>query len=89
MNEEAYKKTIDTGVAHYWSRSRKKIWRKGETSGNEQIIKDILVDCDQDAILLKVEQKGGACHTGYKSCFYRNSTGKIVGKKVFNPDEVY
>lgn len=89
MNDEALAKTLETGVAHYWSRSRKKLWRKGETSGNEQIVKEILVDCDEDAILLKVEQLGGACHTGYRSCFYRTIEGKVVGKKVFDPGEVY
>ncbi|MFQ6072021.1 MAG: phosphoribosyl-AMP cyclohydrolase [Methanosarcinales archaeon] len=89
MNEEALKKTIETKIAHYWSRSRNKLWRKGESSGHEQIVHDILVDCDGDAILLKVEQKGGACHTGYKSCFYRTIDGKIVCERVFNPDDIY
>lgn len=89
MNEEALKMTLETGIAHYWSRSRSKIWRKGETSGNEQIVKDILIDCDGDALLLKVEQIGGACHMGYRSCFYRKIDGKIVGEKVFEPDDVY
>lgn len=89
MNSIALSKTLETGVAHYWSRSRGKLWRKGESSGNEQIVKEILVDCDEDAILLKVEQKGGACHTGYRSCFYRTMDGRIVGKRIFDPDEVY
>lgn len=89
MNSIALSKTLETGVAHYWSRSRGKLWRKGESSGNEQIVKEILVDCDEDAILLKVEQKGGACHTGYRSCFYRTLDGRIVGKRIFDPDEVY
>lgn len=89
MNSIALEKTVETGVAHYWSRSRGKLWRKGESSGNEQIVKEILVDCDADAILLKVEQKGGACHTGYRSCFYRTLEGRIVGERVFDPDEVY
>lgn len=71
MNKEALKKTIDTGKAHYWSRSRKKLWLKGETSGNYQYIKSINIDCDADTLLIKVEQKGCACHTGHYSCFYR------------------
>lgn len=89
MNDEALQKTRETGVAHYWSRSRKKLWLKGESSGHIQRIKEIRVDCDQDAILLLVEQVGGACHTGYRSCFYRTIDGKIVGEKVFEPDDVY
>jgi phosphoribosyl-AMP cyclohydrolase len=89
MNDEAIKKTIETGRAHYWSRSRKKLWLKGESSGHFQIVREIRVDCDEDAILLLVEQKGGACHTGYNSCFYRTINGKVIGKKVFEPQEVY
>jgi phosphoribosyl-AMP cyclohydrolase len=89
MNDEALQKTRETGVAHYWSRSRKKLWLKGESSGNVQRVKEIRVDCDGDAILLLIEQEGGACHTGYRSCFYRNIDGKIVGEKVFEPDDVY
>ncbi len=89
MNEEALKLTIETGKAHYWSRSRNKLWRKGETSGNEQLVKDILIDCDGDSVLLKVKQIGGACHTGYRSCFYRRIDGEIIGKKVFDPGEKY
>ena len=89
MNEEALRLTIETGKAHYWSRSRNKLWRKGEISGNEQLVKDILIDCDGDTVLLKVKQIGGACHTGYRSCFYRRIDGEIVGKKVFDPEEKY
>ena len=89
MDEEALRLNIETGKAHYWSRSRGKLWRKGEISGNEQIIKDILIDCDEDAILLKVKQIGGACHTGYRSCFYRRINGEIVSEKVFDPEEKY
>jgi phosphoribosyl-AMP cyclohydrolase len=89
MNNEALQKTRETGIAHYWSRSRKKLWLKGESSGHFQRIKEIRVDCDEDAILLLVEQEGGACHTGYRSCFYRTIDGKIVGEKVFEPDDVY
>ncbi|MCK4398093.1 MAG: phosphoribosyl-AMP cyclohydrolase [Methanophagales archaeon] len=89
MDEEALRLSRETGKAHYWSRSRRKLWRKGEISGNEQIIKDILIDCDEDAVLLKVKQIGGACHTGYRSCFYRRLNGEIVGEKVFEPEEKY
>lgn len=76
MNEEALKLTLETGIAHYWSRSRQSLWKKGETSGNMQHIRDIYTDCDQDAILLKVEVEGNGptCHTGRKSCFYRKIT---------------
>lgn len=70
MNEEALNKTLETGMAHYWSRSRQKLWFKGETSGNYQYIKSISLDCDSDTILLKIEQKGAACHTGSFSCFF-------------------
>ena len=89
MDEEALRLSRETGKAHYWSRSRGKLWRKGEISGNEQIIEDILIDCDEDAVLLKVKQIGGACHTGYRSCFYRRLNGEIVGEKVFEPEEKY
>jgi phosphoribosyl-AMP cyclohydrolase len=89
MNDEALRKTRETGVAHYWSRSRKKLWLKGESSGHFQRVKEIRVDCDKDAVLLLVEQEGGACHTGYRSCFYRTIDGKVVGEKVFEPDDVY
>jgi phosphoribosyl-AMP cyclohydrolase len=89
MNEEALARTRETGKAHYWSRSRKKLWLKGETSGHYQRVLEIRIDCDDDAILLLVEQTGGACHTGYRSCFYRNLDGQVVGEKVFEPDEVY
>ena len=70
-NREAIEKTIETGYAHYWSRSRKKLWKKGETSGNLQKVKQILFDCDEDAVIYKVEQIGAACHTNHRSCFYR------------------
>lgn len=89
MNEESLSKTIKSGKAHYWSRSRNKLWLKGESSGHFQIVREIRIDCDKDAILLKVEQEGGACHTGYRSCFYRTIDGKIVGEKVFEPEDVY
>lgn len=71
INEEALKRTIETGEAHYWSRSRKEVWHKGGTSGNVQKLVELLVDCDQDAIWMKVEPAGPACHTGAQSCFYR------------------
>ena len=92
MNEETVKKTIETGRVHFWSRSRKKIWVKGETSGHTQEVKDLFVDCDMDAILVKAEQKVAACHTGYRSCFYRKIEGDgltVCDEKVFDEKEVY
>ncbi len=94
MNREAWLKTLETGNATFWSRSRNKLWIKGESSGHVQLVKGIYLDCDSDTVLLKVEQVGGAaCHTGYQSCFYReimkNGEVKISGEKVFNPEEVY
>ena len=93
MNEEAWQKTLETGLAHYYSRTRQTLWQKGSSSGHVQRVKEIYVDCDEDTVLLKIEQVGGAaCHTGYRSCFYRKVEGdalKIVGAKVFNPEEVY
>ena len=89
MNDEALAKTRETGKAHYWSRSRKKLWLKGETSGHIQHVREIRIDCDNDAILLLIEQEGGACHTGYRSCFYRTIDGIVVGEKVFDPEVVY
>lgn len=94
MNEEALEKTIATGKTHFYSRSRDKLWCKGESSGHTQEVKQILVDCDSDTLLLRVKQKGGACHTGYYSCFYRRlepdgKTWKAIGKKVFDPEKVY
>jgi phosphoribosyl-AMP cyclohydrolase len=89
MDEEALNKTIETRRAFYWSRSRRKLWKKGESSGHEQIVHEILIDCDADALLLKVEQIGGACHTGYRSCFFRTIDGEVIGEKLFDPDEVY
>lgn len=72
MNEEAFNKTLETGEAHYWSRSRQELWHKGATSGNIQIVEEMRIDCDQDAVLLIINQKGsGACHTGRSNCFYR------------------
>lgn len=93
MNELAWNKTIETGKAHYWSRSRQKLWMKGEESGNVQLVREIFIDCDADTILLKVEQLGGAaCHTGYETCFHRRySDGgyAVDGVRIFDPREVY
>jgi phosphoribosyl-AMP cyclohydrolase len=89
MNDEALAKTRETGKAHYWSRSSKKLWLKGESSGHIQHVREIRIDCDKDAILLLIEQVGGACHTGYRSCFYRTIDGIVVGEKVFDPEVVY
>ena len=93
INKEAWEATLSTGKATYFSRSRQKLWIKGETSGNIQIVKEIMIDCDDDTVLFKVEQVGGAaCHTGYKSCFYKkvvNGSVEVIGKRVFNPEEVY
>ena len=93
MNQEAWEATLSTGKATYYSRTRQQLWIKGETSGNIQIIKDIRIDCDDDTVILKVDQVGGAaCHTGHKSCFYKkveDGSIRIVGKPIFNPEEVY
>jgi phosphoribosyl-AMP cyclohydrolase len=93
MNRESFAETLSTGRAVYYSRSRKKLWRKGEESGNVQHVRAVYVDCDRDTILLRVEQVGGAaCHEGYRSCFYRQVTPdglQVVGERVFDPDEVY
>lgn len=80
MNREALQKTLETGKSHFWSRSRNALWRKGETSGNEQTMRQIRLDCDGDALLLKVDQKGVACHTGERSCFYRQVDGNEITK---------
>ncbi|MFZ5764746.1 MAG: phosphoribosyl-AMP cyclohydrolase [Thermodesulfobacteriota bacterium] len=93
INDLALAATIATGKAHYWSRSRQKLWLKGETSGHVQLIRDILVDCDEDTVIYKVEQLGGAaCHKGYRSCFFRRlQEGNLVviGEPLFDPREVY
>ena len=93
MNEEAFDETMRTGRACYYSRSRGKLWRKGEESGHVQEVKEVYLDCDADTVLLRVRQVGGAaCHKGYKSCFYRryeNGELKVVAERVFDPDEVY
>ena len=93
MNDEAFKKTIETGFAVFYSRSRKKLWLKGETSGHRLVVKEIATDCDQDAVLLKVEALGpGVCHEGYQSCFVRileNGNWKISEKRAYDPAAVY
>lgn len=94
MNPEAWEMTRSEGIAVYWSRSRNKIWRKGESSGNTQIVREIYLDCDNDTVLLKVDQKGdAACHTGRRSCFYQkveeDGSIKITTEPLFDPDEVY
>lgn len=93
INDEAWQKTIETGKAHFFSRSRNRIWLKGETSGHQQLIKEILVDCDEDTVIFKVEQLGkAACHKGYRSCFFRKLEGDslvVTDKPVFDPQEVY
>jgi phosphoribosyl-AMP cyclohydrolase len=92
MNRQAWEETLRTRRATYWSRSRNELWVKGEQSGNLQEVREVYVDCDEDTILLKVIQQGGACHTGHRSCFYRRLEGdelKEVGERVFDPEEVY
>ncbi len=94
INKISWEKTLETGEAHYWSRSRQELWHKGGTSGHVQKIKEIYMDCDQDAVLFKVEQIGGAaCHTGYESCFHQkvdtNGDVTVVGEKIFDPRKVY
>jgi phosphoribosyl-AMP cyclohydrolase len=93
MNRRAWEKTLETGKVHYWSRTRNKLWLKGESSGHVQLLKAAYTDCDLDTILVKVKQLGGAaCHKGYRSCFYRKVQGEslaIIGEPVFDPKEVY
>lgn len=93
MNREALDKTVETGQVHYWSRSRQELWHKGGTSGHVQKLKELRLDCDGDAIVVKVEQIGGAaCHTGHRSCFFHRWSGQAFveeGEKVFDPREVY
>jgi phosphoribosyl-AMP cyclohydrolase len=93
INEQAWEKTLATGKAHYWSRSRNSLWLKGESSNHVQLIKEILIDCDEDTVIYRVEQLGGAaCHKGYKSCFFRRVDGGVFTIKdepVFDPQEVY
>ncbi len=93
MNQAAFQKTIEIGEVVYFSRSRQKLWHKGESSGNTQLVKSLSIDCDGDAVLLRVEQRGNAaCHTGKRSCFFRrldDGSWADVGEQVFDPDEVY
>jgi phosphoribosyl-AMP cyclohydrolase len=94
INPTSWEKTLESGEAHYWSRSRREIWHKGGTSGHVQKIREIYVDCDNDTVLFRVEQVGGAaCHAGYESCFYRkigpDGGAIVVDKKVFDPERVY
>ncbi len=94
MNQEAWDKTLSTGKVHYYSRSRNKLWLKGETSGHTQDVKAIYIDCDTDTILIKINQHGGAaCHEGYRSCFFREREGsgqwQVIGERVFDPETVY
>ena len=93
MNPDAFNATLSTGKATYYSRSRQTLWVKGETSGNMQLIKEIRIDCDDDTVLLKVEQLGGAaCHTGHRSCFFKkveDGSIRIMGKPIFDPREAY
>jgi phosphoribosyl-AMP cyclohydrolase len=94
INGDSWEKTLKTGEAHYWSRTRQEIWHKGGTSGHIQRIKEIFMDCDNDTVLFKVEQVGGAaCHTGFESCFHKKvgPVGKVTieGEKIFDPEKVY
>jgi phosphoribosyl-AMP cyclohydrolase len=94
MNETSVAKTTETGLMHYWSRSRQKLWLKGETSGHTQKVVRWFKDCDADTLLFEIEQTGGACHTGYESCFFQplnrdGSPSKIAEQKVFDPEKTY
>jgi len=89
MNEKAFELTQKTGLVHYWSRTNRRVWKKGEVSGHVQRVKEILVDCDRDALVIKVDQVRAACHMGFRSCFFRTIDGATVGRKVFDPREVY
>ena len=92
MNAEAYRETVQTGRAVYFSRSRQRLWRKGEESGHVQVVEQILLDCDRDTILMKVRQTGAACHEGYESCFFREVTAdglNIIATRLVDPNDVY
>lgn len=92
MNRDSLKTTLETCRTHFWSRSRKKYWMKGESSGHTQEVKEVYIDCDADCVLIKVKQNVAACHTGYRSCFYRrweNEGFTTVGERVFDEDNVY
>ncbi|MDY7010642.1 MAG: phosphoribosyl-AMP cyclohydrolase [Planctomycetota bacterium] len=93
MNAESLRRTIETGMTHFWSRSRSKYWMKGESSGHTQEVRAIYTDCDADTLLIEVIQHGAACHEGYRSCFYRKLTDEtqweIIAEKIFDPEAVY
>ena len=93
MNEEAFRLTVETGFATFWSRSRRKLWLKGESSGHRLVVKEIATDCDLDAVLVKVEAQGpGVCHEGYESCFFRRLEGtewKVADARTYDPNAVY
>ena len=94
MNEASLKKTLETGKTHFWSRSRKKFWMKGEESGHTQTVRDLAFDCDGDTLLIQVEQIGAACHEGYKSCFFRSAESagesfRTTEKRLQTPEEIY
>jgi phosphoribosyl-AMP cyclohydrolase len=93
MDEKALRDTVRTGKTHFWSRSRRKHWMKGEESGHVQLVKAVYTDCDQDCVVIEVEQRVAACHDGYRSCFYRRLSPQgdweVVGQKVFDPKQVY
>ena len=92
MNEQAYQETVQTGRAVYWSRSRNRLWRKGEESGHVQVVESIAIDCDADTILLGVQQQGAACHEGYRSCFFQQVTDEgiqVQATRLVDPNEVY
>ncbi len=93
MNREAFNETVRTGKVHFYSRSRQKLWMKGESSGHILLVKEILIDCDEDTLLIKVDPRGPVCHKGYSSCFFRVFKGEgrweIIETRLFNPEEVY
>jgi len=89
VSPEALERTRETGRAHYYSRSRDELWEKGATSGHVQHVAEVRVDCDGDALLYLVDQEGGACHTGYETCFYRTLDGDVVADRLFDPETVY
>jgi phosphoribosyl-AMP cyclohydrolase len=89
VSPEALERTRETGLAHYYSRSRDELWQKGGSSGHTQDVAEVRVDCDADTLLYLVDQEGGACHTGHRSCFYRTVDGEHVGERVFDPEAVY
>lgn len=94
MSRQSLARTLETGKVHFYSRSRRKLWLKGESSGHIQTVRSFHTDCDQDTVLLRVHQRGGACHTGYRSCFFQQWDAKrrrfrATGRKVFDPNRVY